>query len=104
MFYIGLLILSLIAEHNVSMNVNDVNLFNNIMSPTGTDFSNPVVAVTSLVTDVWYYFKLVIQVVFLWFPDLWAGNWIWFYYVVCFPVTIMVIFTFVTILRGSTST
>ena len=104
LFYVGLLFLSMIAEHNVSANSADINLFNAFITPTGTDFSNPVVAVTSLVTDVWQYFKLIIQVVFLWFPDLWVGGWLWVYYVVCFPIAMMMVFTFVSILRGSFNT
>ena len=101
MFYMGLLYLSLVAEQGASINSSTMNVFNNLMTPTGTDFSNPVAAVTSLITDVWQYFLIVFQIVFLWFPDLWTGNWIWFYFFVCFPVVAMMALTFVTVLRGS---
>jgi hypothetical protein len=101
MLYIGLLYLSLIAEQNASVNSSSMNLFNQLLTPTGTDFSNPLAATVSLATDVWQYFKLVFQIVFLWFPDLWVGNWIWFYLFVCFPITVMMAVTFITILRGS---
>ena len=103
-FYIGLLVLSLIAEQNVSMKGSDVNVIQQLITPSGTDFSNPVVATVSLITDVWQYFRLLIQVIFLWFPDLWVGSWLWFYYIVCVPITVMMIATFITILRGSFTT
>jgi hypothetical protein len=99
--YIGLLFLSLIAEHSLSFGVTQMNIFDELIKPPITDFSNPVQAVTSFATDVGHYAKLIIQVIFLWFPDLWVGNWIWFYYVVCFPITAGMVFGIIQMLRGN---
>jgi hypothetical protein len=101
MFWVGCLFLSLCAEQSLSMDGGTVNLFSTLLAPTGTDFSNPLVATFSLMTDVWQYFKLLIQVIVMWFPDLWVGTWQWFYFFVVFPVSVMMIATFVTILRGA---
>lgn len=104
LLYVGLLFLSMVAENNSAIGASDINLFNGILNPQGTDFSNPLVATYSLMTDVWQYVKLFIQIVFLWFPDLWTGSWIWFYYFVAFPISAMMIFSFISLLRGSFTT
>jgi hypothetical protein len=102
MFYVGLLFLSLVAEQSSSATSADTNLFNGLLQPIATDYSNPAVAIQSLWTDAWQYVKIFFNIVFLWFPDLWVGNWIWFYFFVCFPITVMMIFSIMSMLRGTT--
>jgi hypothetical protein len=68
--------------------------------PTGTNFG---VGLTSQIVLVWNYMVNLIYMVFLWNPTVWSGNWIWFYYIVCLPICIGVVFSIVTIMRGSHS-
>ena len=65
--------------------------------------SSPVVGglnIVSLATHAWSYFKLVLSAIFLWFPNLWTGVWMWFYVCVIIPLDVGIVFSFVVILRG----
>ncbi len=104
MLYIGCLALSLIAEHSLSANASDMNVFTSLLSPTSTDFGNPIAALNTLWTDAWQYIKLLFQIIFLWFPDLWTGAWLWFYYFILFPITLATIFSIMSMLRGTVAT
>jgi hypothetical protein len=86
----------------------EVQTITSMMQPAGTDVSSlqgpfSISGFYSLVTNVWEYIKIVIQAIFLYFPDLWTGNWIWFYFVVCLPISIAMIVSLVMVLRGTAS-
>jgi hypothetical protein len=100
MLWVMALWLCCVAENNNIIGNEQTNLISVLLTPQGTDFSNPITAVTSIITDVWQYMKVFLQMAVLWFPDLWHGNWIWVWYVICLPLAIGMIFSIVTILRG----
>jgi hypothetical protein len=64
-------------------------------------YSVPVIGqAVSLITKVGEYISTLILMIFLWFPDIWAGNWLWLYFFLCLPVTVGFVVSFVFILRG----
>jgi hypothetical protein len=70
-------------------------------APNGTDLNqNALEATVSFVTDVWTWFKTIIQICTLWYPSVWQGDAIYFYWFLCIPCTIGMVLSFVTILRG----
>ncbi len=76
-----------------------------MMQPAGTDVSSfedtsAIGQAYSLITNVWSYIKPVIQAIFLFFPDLWNGVWLWFYYIVIMPISVGLIVSLVFIFRG----
>jgi hypothetical protein len=72
----------------------------NIVNVTSL-YSVPVIGqAASLITMIGQYFAILIAMIFLYFPDIWAGNWIWLWYFLCIPVSVGFIFSFITILRG----
>ena len=66
-------------------------------TPTGTNFVGNII---SDVTQVWNYMMTFIKMIFLWNGTLWQGQWLYFYYFVCIPIVIGMVFSIVTILRG----
>lgn len=73
--------------------------------PSGTDVtvlsSIPIIGqAASLITMVWSYILNLIELIFLWFPSIWNGTWLWVYYFVCLPVAIGFVVSIVFILRG----
>jgi hypothetical protein len=70
------------------------------MQPNGTDFSNPISAAVSIITDVWQYFKLFIKLAFLWYPTLWQGDAYYIWMAVFLAVGIGFVASLITILRG----
>lgn len=66
-------------------------------TPSGTNFFGNIV---SNVTAVWSWFLRIIPMVFLWNGTVWQGGWLYFYYFVCIPIMLGLIFSFISILRG----
>lgn len=67
-------------------------------------YAIPVIGqVASFFVMVGEYLALIISMLFLWFPNIWAGNWIWVYYFLCVPVTIGFIFSIIVIVRGGSN-
>lgn len=106
--YIGCLLCGTIAEKSNQMTSARVAELQGLMQPTGTDQSalnsdsggSFITAGASLITNVWSYLKTFIQITFLWFPSLWSGSWLWFYF--CFPLELAIgmIISVVVMLRG----
>jgi hypothetical protein len=70
-------------------------------APNGVDANeNAVQAAYSFVSDVWTWFKRIIQICVLWYPSVWQGDAIYVYWFLCIPVTIGMVLSFVTVLRG----
>jgi len=98
-------ILSSIAAQANLITSTQVGQVQTLAQPTGTDVSTFGGSTTigqaySLITNVWAYIFGFLQMLFLWFPTLWVGTWLWFYYVVCLPISIALIISIVFIFRG----
>ena len=95
MAYLGILYFAGIMELS---NLIDTQVKEDMMAlgqPTGTDFN-----LISLVVQVWAYLKVIIPMMFLWNPTIWSGYWIWFYWIVCFPIVIGMVVSIVMVMRG----
>ena len=67
-------------------------------------YAIPVIGqVASFFVMVGEYLALIISMLFLWFPNIWAGNWVWVYLFLCVPVTIGFIFSIIVIVRGGSN-
>jgi hypothetical protein len=95
---------SVIEESNLFTSAQ-TSTVQGFMQPTGTDITtidnmSSIGQAISLITNVWSYIKPFIQAVFLYFPDLWNGAWLWFYYIVIMPISVAMIVSIVFIFRG----
>jgi hypothetical protein len=97
MVYISIFYFSGIAEQQNNVTPVVASNLYTLGTPSGTNFFGNIV---SNVVAVWNYMLVFIKMVFLWNGTLWQGNWLWFYYVICLPVVIGMVFSIVTILRG----
>jgi len=99
--WVILTLLSNVAEQTALMGTGETATLQSFMQPKGTDFSNVITGTVSIVTNIWQYMKLIIQVMFLWYPTVWSGSWSMMIYLCLFlPVGIGLVFSIVTILRG----
>ena len=53
-----------------------------------------------VIINAWEYVKVLISALALWFPTLWAGNWIYVYYFVCLPIVLGGVYGIVSMIRG----
>lgn len=106
MLYITLYILSSIAAQSNMVTATQISAIQGFMQPVGTDMSSASTSTTGisaafvLITNVWSYLRPIIEAIFLWNASLWTGNWIWFYYCVCMPISVGMIVSIVFVLRG----
>lgn len=102
-FYIALLLLTSVVNQASQFTVTEVARLQGFMQPTGTDVassSTSIPAALNMITNVWTYIVVYIEMIFLWSPTLWSGTWIWMYYFICLPVCIGNIISIVYIMRG----
>jgi hypothetical protein len=103
--WVILTLLSNVAEETALMGSGEATTLQSFMQPHGTDFSNVITGTVSIVTNIWQYMKLVIQVMFLWYPTVWEGSWsMMIYFIPFLPFGIGLVFSIVTVLRGVGST
>lgn len=98
-------ILCSVIENTNLFTSEQTGMIQSMLQPEGTEITSienasSIGQAYSLITNVWSYLISVIKVIFLWFPDLWSGNWIWFYYCFIAPLSIGLIVSIVFILRG----
>ena len=94
-----------VAEEGNSVDATKIEQVQGLLQPAGTDVSAleniPLLGgAYSLITNVWDYCKGVIEIIFLWSPSLWSGNWYWFWLLFCLPVAVGMVASLVFILRG----
>jgi hypothetical protein len=105
LYMVCLVVCSIIEQTNLVTSASVASL-QGMMQPEGSDVSNllqnvPVLSgAVSLITMVWSYLKPVIEAIFLYFPDLWNGPWLWFYFIFILPISIGFVVSVVFILRG----
>lgn len=97
MMWMGITFFAGIAEQRNMLDATSIANIQNLVQPTGTNFFETA---SAFVVNVWTYMVGFIKMVFLWYPTVWTGYWLWFYYIVCFPIAIGVVFGIVTIMRG----
>lgn len=71
-----------------------------LMSPTLAESTNIFTAAWAVTTGVANYLKIVIQIIFLWCPTVFSGYMLWFWWLICFPVDVGIVFSIVSIVRG----
>lgn len=66
---------------------------------------------TSLISSLWVPAQVGIAVlmalgniILLYYPALFSGSYIWFWFIVCLPIAVGFVFTIVTLVRGVPST
>jgi hypothetical protein len=95
----------IIEESNIVTDV-EIGTMQAWMQPEGSDLTTMVSGIpfvggaVSIITAVWSYIKPLVQAIFLYFPDLWNGTWLWFYYIFILPISIGFVVSIVFILRG----
>jgi hypothetical protein len=102
---IGILVSSWLAQTN-GFGTAQMGFIQSLSQATGIDIPasssslSPVGGIGSVVTHAWNYFILFMSALFLWFPNLWTGIWVWFYVCVIIPIDVGIVFSIVTIARG----
>jgi hypothetical protein len=80
------------------------NLLTSLFQPTMQNSSGGFIgSAVAFVVNAAGFFLSVIKMIFLWFPSVWAGDYIWFWYLLCVPVGIGIVVSIVIIARGSSS-
>jgi len=107
--FISLVLFDSIISQGSGFSGSQIDMLKQLMQPTGTDItalnSVPIIGGgVSMITGVWAFFKILIEMIFLFFPNIWAGNWIWLWAFLCVPVSIGFIVSFIIILRRVHST
>jgi hypothetical protein len=78
-------------------NPTDLNAVNNVTIQNG---SNIVSTAWTVFTNLGTYAKGILKVILLYEPSVFAGNYIWFWYLVCLPIDIGILFSIVSVFRG----
>ncbi len=102
--YIVMQLLITVAEQGNAFTGAKVEEMQEMLQPTGSDvntFDN--LPIVGGITKAWDYFKRFIEIVFLWSPTMWSGNWVWFWWVFCFPIACGMIASVVSMIRGVSS-
>ncbi len=74
--------------------------FNSLWNPSLANFAGSASALSTLFVSVGTYLVAFMEIIFLWSPTVFAGNFIWFWDFVCLPISISFIITLITIARG----
>lgn len=70
------------------------------MSPTLAESTNLFTAAWAVITNVGTYLWFILQILFLWCPTVFSGYMLWFWWFVCFPIDVGIVFSIVSIVRG----
>lgn len=71
-----------------------------LSTPDIAESSNVFTAAWAVVKGVASYLKILIGMLFLWMPTVFTGYLVWFWWFVCFPVDVGMVFSIVSIVRG----
>lgn len=99
--FVSLLFFDTIVQQSSGIGSEQFAYAGTLLKPDITNMTAPGVGqLISLVTQVGQYLVTFILMLGLWFPSIWVGNWLWFYWFFCFPVTMGFIVSIVFMLRG----
>ncbi len=71
-----------------------------LMAPTFAESTNVFTGAWAVVTGVAPYLKIILQMLFLWMPTVFAGYLVWFWWFICFPIDCGMVVSIVFIARG----
>jgi hypothetical protein len=100
MLYIVLFGLEMMMTGGSMFDPTARNALAGAVSPTITNYSNSTSAIISTVTNIGIWVIWISSMIFLWAPTIWTGYWVWFYLVICLPISIAFIAGLVFALRG----
>jgi hypothetical protein len=98
MFVTGGVDFGAMTSSNISNPVADNSSL--LMSPTIAESTNIFTAAWAAITNVASYLSIIIQIIFLWCPTVFSGYLLWFWWIICFPIDVGIVFSIVTIVRG----
>jgi hypothetical protein len=79
----------------------NLGILNAWMTPTGFDpISNPLLAVVTIINQVWSYIQTFLNMLFWNYPALLYGNWLYLKILFLYPLSGAAIFSIVQMLRG----
>ncbi len=81
-------------------NPSSGNPLSTLMAPTMTNISGQVSAAVTIITNIGNYCVAFLGALFLWSPTIWSGYFVWIWFLVCLPISIGMVFSVITILRG----
>ncbi len=74
-----------------------------LMSPDVSNIAGTSSNEVSFVKNLGYYFNLFVSfagIFALWQPTVFSGLFLWFWWFICFPIDLMMVFAVVSMLRG----
>ena len=100
-FYLLILGLEMLLTNGAAFSATDQTTLKYLMSPIFTNLSGETSAIFGVVLWVANFFSMLVKVIFLYAPTVWSGylQYVWFY--ICLPVSIGMIVSVVSLLRGS---
>ena len=105
MLYVILQIINMSLQASTTVNGSMWGVFNsmwhlelsqNVVATAVSSFFAPAAMAIAAITSF-------IRVVLMLYPAIFSGNYIWFWWIVCFPVSISFIIVFIMSIRGVSS-
>lgn len=97
MMWLFILFCEVLATNGTIFNPSGVN---SLLSLSIANSSGALAATLTFIGNLGNYFLAFIQLVTLYQPTVFSGNYIYMWYMICLPIDIGMIFGVVTILRG----
>ena len=92
-----------VAEQQNLIGSTQMGQLQTLIQPIIAENSSLISAVFAYVTNAGEYVKTIINILFLYFPTLWTGTWLWFWVILLLPVSCSMVITLVLALRGTSS-
>lgn len=93
---VGYICASIIQANN-AFGSTQTSLIKALFTPAISDSSNALITVFA---NIGTYIKGFFQLLFLYFPSVWVGQWVWIWFIFAVPIAIGIIMTIVFIMRG----
>jgi hypothetical protein len=100
MFWLLIFASEMMVTNATSFNPTGLTGTVNVTVTSGSNFMSTIF---TYLTNLGGYIKAIIQALLLYEPSVFAGNYIWFWYFICLPIDIGMLFSIVSMLRGSSS-
>ncbi len=100
MFYMLIVGIAMMVASTNTPDSDVMSIIDTLIRPSIVNQAGSASAFVSFVRDIGTYFMAFLGALFLYFPSVWQGHLIWFYYFVCIPVSVGMVLSIVTILRG----
>jgi hypothetical protein len=100
MLWILIFLGEMMATGGTAFNTTGFTYLDALMSPNFTNVASVVSAFWSLITGVAFLLKELVQILFLWSPEVWTGNYIYVWFIICLPLGLSIVLGLVFIMRG----